>query len=121
MLSVVVPVYKEVETVAELHRRLSAVTAELGDHELVLVDDGSTDGTWEALVELARADRRLRLIRLSRNFGHQLALSAGLEAARGDAIVSLDADLQDPPELIPELVERWREGYDVVYAVREHR
>lgn len=121
MLSVVVPVYNEVETVAELHRRLSAVMGELGAHELVLVDDGSVDGTWEALVELTHADRSVRLIRLSRNFGHQLALSAGLEAARGDAIVSLDADLQDPPELIPKLVGRWREGYDVVYAVRERR
>ena len=76
----------------------------LGEHELILVDDGSTDGTWEALLGLARADRHVRLIRLSRNFGHQLALSAGLEAARGDAVVSIDADLQDPPELIPELV-----------------
>lgn len=121
MLSVVVPVYNEVESVLELHRRLSAVMTRLGDHELVLVDDGSSDGTWDALVELARGDRHVRLIRLSRNFGHQLALSAGLEAARGDAVVSIDADLQDPPELIPELVARWREGYDVVYAVRERR
>jgi len=118
---VVVPVYNEVESVAELQRRLSGVMAGLGEHELVFVDDGSSDGTWNALLELAKLDRHVRLIRLSRNFGHQLALSAGLEAARGDAVVSIDADLQDPPEVIPELVARWREGYDVVYAVRERR
>ena len=121
LLSVVVPVYNEVESVGELHRRLSTVMAGLGEHELVFVDDGSSDGTWEALVGLAKGDRHVRLIRLSRNFGHQLALSAGLEAARGDAVVSIDADLQDPPEVIPDLVARWREGYDVVYAVRERR
>ncbi|MFN8223059.1 MAG: glycosyltransferase family 2 protein [Gaiellales bacterium] len=121
LLSIVVPVYNEVESIGELHRRLTAAMAQLGDYELVLVDDGSTDGTWEALRALADGDRRLRLIRLSRNFGHQTALSAGLEAARGDAVVSIDADLQDPPEVIPELVARWREGYDVVYAVRERR
>jgi len=121
LLSVVVPVYNEVESVGELHRRLSSVMTGLGAHELIVVDDGSSDGTWEALLGLAKGDPHLRLIRLSRNFGHQLALSAGLEAARGDAVVSIDADLQDPPELIPELVARWREGYDVVYAVRERR
>lgn len=121
LISVVVPVYNEVESIAELHRRLSAVMGGLGHHELIFVDDGSSDGTWEAMVDLAHGDKRLRLIRLSRNFGHQLALSAGLEAALGDAVVSIDADLQDPPEVIPELVARWREGFDVVYAVREHR
>jgi dolichol-phosphate mannosyltransferase len=121
MLSVVVPVYNEHETVDELCRRLTAVLETLGAYELVLVDDGSTDGTWAALRALAARDQRLRLFRLSRNFGHQIALTAGLDAARGDAVVLIDGDLQDPPEVIPELVECWEKGYDVIYAVRERR
>jgi len=121
LVSVVAPLYNEVTNVGEFHRRLSGALTPLGRYEIVLVDDGSSDGTWEAMRELAGTDPHLRLLRLSRNFGHQVALSAGLERARGDAIVSLDADLQDPPELIPELVERWREGADVVYAVRARR
>jgi polyisoprenyl-phosphate glycosyltransferase len=121
MLSVVVPVYNERETVDELCRRLATVLGSLGAYEIVLVDDGSTDGTWAALRALAAQDERLRLLRLSRNFGHQIALTAGLDAARGDAVVLMDGDLQDPPEVIPELVSRWEKGYDVVYAVRERR
>jgi polyisoprenyl-phosphate glycosyltransferase len=120
-VSVVVPIYNEVDTVPELHRRLTAVLAPDGDYELVLVDDRSTDGSWEALLGIAAEDPRVRLVRLSRNFGHQIAISAGLDAARGDAVVLMDGDLQDPPELIPQLLQRWRDGYDVVYAVREHR
>ena len=87
----------------------------------MLVDDGSSDGSWDTLLELAARDPHLRLLRLSRNFGHQAALSAGLDAARGEAIVLMDADLQDPPELIPQLVSKWHEGFDVVYAVRGQR
>ena len=87
MLSIVVPVYNERETVDELCRRLAGVLTPLGPYEIVLVDDGSTDGTWDALRGLAAADERLRLLRLSRNFGHQIALTAGLDAARGDAVV----------------------------------
>jgi dolichol-phosphate mannosyltransferase len=121
LLSVVVPVYNEVETVPELHRRLSAVMAPLGPYELVLVDDGSSDGSWQAMEQLAREDAHIRLVRLSRNFGHQIALSAGLDRARGDAVVSMDGDLQDPPEVIPDLVAKWHEGYDVVYGVRAAR
>jgi polyisoprenyl-phosphate glycosyltransferase len=121
MLSVVVPVYNERETVDELCRRLATVLVSLGPYEIVLVDDGSTDGTWATLRDLAARDERLRLLRLSRNFGHQIALTAGLDAARGDAVVLMDGDLQDPPEVIPELVECWEKGYDVVYAVRERR
>jgi polyisoprenyl-phosphate glycosyltransferase len=121
LISVVAPVYNEAETVAELHRRLTAALAPLGRYEVVFVDDGSTDGTWDVLRELAQEDVRLRLLRLSRNFGHQIALSAGLDHARGDAVVSMDGDLQDPPELIPDLVESWLEGADVVFAVRRRR
>jgi dolichol-phosphate mannosyltransferase len=94
---------------------------ELGDYEIVLVDDGSTDASWDRMLALAPSDPHLRLVRLSRNFGHQAALTAGLEAARGDAVVLIDADLQDPPELIPILVAKWREGFDVVYGLRTRR
>lgn len=121
MLSVVVPLFNESATVEELHRRLTAALAPLGDYEVVLVDDGSHDGTWAMLRSLAAEDRHLRLVRLSRNFGHQAALSAGIDTARGDAIVLIDGDLQDPPELIPTLVAKWQEGFDVVYAVRSSR
>lgn len=91
------------------------------DYELVIVDDGSTDGSRELLVELAGRDPRLRSVRLSRNFGHQPAISAGLDQALGEAVVTIDADLQDPPEVIPELIARWRAGADVVHAVRHVR
>src|SRR5438874_12551127 len=121
LLSIVAPVWNEAGTVDELVRRLHGALAEVGSYELVIVDDASTDETWERLVALAEADPRLRLVRLSRNFGHQVALTAGMDAARGDAIVTMDGDLQDPPEVIPTLVARWREGYDVVYAVRTER
>jgi glycosyltransferase involved in cell wall biosynthesis len=121
LISVVAPVFNEHGTLEELHRRLTATLTELGSYEIVLVDDGSSDGSWERLLELAARDRHLRLLRLSRNFGHQAALSAGLDAARGEAIVLMDADLQDPPEVIPQLIAKWREGFDVVYAVRADR
>jgi dolichol-phosphate mannosyltransferase len=117
MLSVVVPIHNEEDTLPELHRRLTAALAPLGECEVVLVDDGSTDRSWELMRGLAN----VRLVRLSRNFGHQAAITAGLDAARGDAVVVMDGDLQDPPELIGDLVARWREGYDVVYAVRSER
>ena len=120
-LSVVAPVLNERDSVAELYRRLTDVLIPLGSYEIVIVDDGSTDGTWELLHGLAADDSRMRAVRLSRNFGHQVAMTAGLDAARGDAVVLMDGDLQDPPEVIPELVARWRDGYDVVYAVRSMR
>ncbi|HEX5450416.1 MAG TPA: glycosyltransferase family 2 protein [Gaiellaceae bacterium] len=119
MLSVVVPVCDEQEVLGELHRRLAAAVEE--PRELIFVDDGSTDGSWLVLHTIAQRDATVRLIRLSRNFGHQAALTAGLDASRGDAVVIMDADLQDPPELIGELAARWRDGYDVVYAVRTDR
>jgi glycosyltransferase involved in cell wall biosynthesis len=121
LISVVAPVFNEHSTLPELHRRLTDVLEPLGPYEIVLVDDGSSDGSWDTLLELAARDPHLRLLRLSRNFGHQAALSAGLDAARGEAIVLMDADLQDPPELIPQLVAKWREGFDVVYAIRGER
>ncbi|MFN8173483.1 MAG: glycosyltransferase family 2 protein [Solirubrobacteraceae bacterium] len=120
LLSVVAPVHNEQETIREFHRRVIAV---LGDRpmELVVVDDGSTDSTGAILAELAAEDPRVRVVELSRNFGHQTALTAGLDHARGDVVAMLDADLQDPPETIPRMLESWREGADVVYAVRRRR
>ena len=119
-LSVVAPVFNEEGNVREFCKRTTAALAEL-PFEIVVVDDGSSDGTAAILDELAAADARIRVVTLSRNFGHQTALTAGLEHAAGDAVVMMDADLQDPPELIPELVDWWRKGSDVVVGVRENR
>lgn len=119
-LSVVVPVLDEQDSVVPLHARIEAALAGV-DFELVVVDDGSTDGTRERLLELVRSDDRVRVLELSRTFGHQAALTAGLEAASGDVVVMIDGDLQDPPETIPEMLERWRDGADVVYTVRVDR
>lgn len=122
LVSVVVPIFNEVEIIPELHRRLSAAMAgQPEDYELVFVNDGSRDGSVALLRDLVATDPRSRLIDLSRNFGHQIAITAGMDLSRGDAVVVIDADLQDPPEVIPELVAKWREGFDVVYAVRERR
>jgi len=121
-LSAVVPLFDEQENLPVLYRRLSASLSALGiEYELVLVNDGSADGTPGLLDRLAEDDPRVRPIHLSRNFGHQAAVTAGLEFATGDAVVVLDGDLQDPPEVIGLLLERWREGFDVVYAVRTKR
>lgn len=119
LLSVVAPVFNEEDTVVEFHRRVAAALAGI-EFELVLVDDGSVDRTPTLLAALA-AEPNVRVINLSRNFGHQAAITAGLDHASGDVVVMLDADLQDPPELIPAMLERWREGCDVVYAVRRLR
>jgi len=120
--SVVVPVCNEAEVLEAFHTRCSSAMQALGDdYELLYVDDGSLDGSWEILVGLAQADSRVRLLRLSRNFGHQVAISAGIESARGDTVTTLDADLQDPPEVISDLVAAWRAGADVVCAVRQER
>jgi dolichol-phosphate mannosyltransferase len=120
--SFVIPVYNEQENLEELHERLAAVLDGLdGPSEVILVDDASVDGTFGLLEGIAAADPRFKAIRLARNFGHQLAITAGLDYALGDAVVVMDGDLQDPPELVPELVARWQEGYEVVYAVREDR
>jgi polyisoprenyl-phosphate glycosyltransferase len=120
LVSVVTPMLDEEGTVRAFVER---VVGALGSvpWELVVVDDGSTDATREILAELAAADERVKVIELSRNFGHQTALTAGLDHARGDAVVMIDSDLQDPPELIGELLDRWRDGIDVVYAARTER
>ena len=120
--SFVIPVFNERETLEELYHRLVPVLDALdGPAEVVLVDDGSTDGSYEVMEALHERDERVKLVRLSRNFGHQIALTAGLDHASGSATIAMDADLQDPPEVALELAKRWREGYAVVYAVRERR
>jgi dolichol-phosphate mannosyltransferase len=121
-LSVVIPAFNEQDNVQPMYERLvAALEGEVDGLEIVFVDDGSRDKTWSTLSELAAADPRVVALRFARNFGHQAALTAGVDAARGEAVVIIDADLQDPPEVIPELVARWREGYEVVYAQREAR
>lgn len=119
---VVVPFLNEEENVPVLYERVvKAMTGQPEDMEIVFVDDGSTDGSPAWVAARARADKRVKLLRLSRNFGHQIAITAGMDHADGDAVVIIDADLQDPPEVIPELLAKWREGNQVVYAVRESR
>ena len=121
-LSIVIPIYNEAMLVDQLADRLrGALAAPDIDWEAVVVDDGSADGSFEALCEYHRRDPRFKIIRLARNFGHQTAITAGLEHASGDAVVVMDGDLQDPPELLPQLVAKWREGWDVVYTVRRSR
>jgi polyisoprenyl-phosphate glycosyltransferase len=121
-LSVVVPCFNEMAVLPQLHARLVASLDALGLRwEAIFVDDGSTDGTYEKLREMHTADPRLKALALSRNFGHQVAISAGLAAAEGDYVAVIDADLQDPPELISSAVNLLQQGYDVVYAVRRKR
>ncbi|NLU36730.1 MAG: glycosyltransferase family 2 protein [Clostridiales bacterium] len=120
--SVVVPMYNEEEVIGETYRRLKEVMDETGEaYELIFVNDGSRDRSAEIITELALKDKNIRLIDLSRNFGHQIAVTAGLDYAQGQAVVIIDADLQDPPEVIPRMLEKWREGYDVVYGKRLKR
>jgi polyisoprenyl-phosphate glycosyltransferase len=122
VLSVVIPAYNEEENVESTYRRLSAVLETLGEEwELIFSVDPSTDRTEELILGLRAQDPRVKMLRFSRRFGQPMAVLAGMEAAIGDAVVVIDCDLQDPPELIPELVARWRDGYDVVYAVRRKR
>jgi polyisoprenyl-phosphate glycosyltransferase len=120
LLSVVAPMFDEADSVGAFYERTRAALGSLA-FELIVVDDASGDGTGELLDRLADSDPRVRVLHLSRNFGHQAAITAGLEHARGDVIVMLDGDLQDPPELIPSMLEHWRAGSDVVYGVRESR
>jgi dolichol-phosphate mannosyltransferase len=120
--SIIAPIFNEKENLSELHRRVSEVMESMGEPwELILVDDGSTDGSTDLIRELANKDTRIRPVIFARNFGHQIAITAGWDYARGDAVVIIDADLQDPPELIVEMAKKWREGYEVVYAVRTER
>jgi len=119
LLSVILPVYNEEETLRETHRRVAAILDRLDcSGEVVLVDDGSRDASLSIIKDLRAADTRVKYVSFARNFGHQIAVTAGLQFSAGDAVVILDADLQDPPELIPEMIEKWRSGYEVIYAKR---
>ena len=121
-LSIVLPLYNEETILPQLYQRLKAVLAGMGrTHEIILVNDGSRDGSWGIVLELANRDACVKALNLSRNFGHQVAITAGLDASGGAAVVVMDSDLQDPPELIPVLYEKFLAGYDVVYAQRRTR
>ncbi len=120
--TIIAPIYNELENIPELYPRLRDVMDQTGEPwELILVDDGSSDGSTEIIRKLADNDDRVRPVIFARNFGHQIAVTAGIDYSRGDAVVIIDADLQDPPEVILDLIEKWREGFEVVYAVREER
>ena len=123
LLSVIIPCYNEEPVLRATHERLTGVLTELPwlDYELLYVNDGSMDHTQQILTQLQLHDPHVRVLRLSRNFGHQIAVTAGLEAASGDAVVVIDADLQDPPEVIPDMIKLWRDGNDVVYGIRVER
>jgi dolichol-phosphate mannosyltransferase len=120
--SIVAPIFNEKDNISELHRRVREVmNSTRKPWELILVDDGSTDGSTGMILELAEKDKHVRPVIFARNFGHQIAITAGWDYARGDAVVIIDADLQDPPELILEMARKWQEGYEVVYAIRAER
>lgn len=122
LYSVVIPVYNEAEVLPTLYRRLTQVMEGLGEpYEIIFVNDGSIDASPKLLKELRTQDPRVKVVSLSRNFGHQIAITAGLDYSSGEAVVVMDADLQDPPEVIPRLVAQWRAGHDIVFAVRENR
>ncbi len=119
MISIVVPAFNEADNLHALVDRLRTVLTPYGDYEIIIVNDGSSDNSVQVLRELSQADARVRFLSFSRNFGHQMALRAGFKCATGAAIITMDADLQHPPELIPTMIDRWREGYDVVYTIRK--
>ncbi len=122
MISVVIPIFNEEENLPHLYKRLkNAAPSWKEDYEIVLVDDGSRDGSLEIMTRFALEDSRVRVVKLSRNFGHQPAISAGIQSARGACVVIMDGDLQDPPEELYRFLEKWREGYEVVYAIRTKR
>ena len=120
--SIVAPIYNEEGNIQVLYERICEVMDSTGDSwELVTINDGSRDRSLELLEKLSASDSRIKVINFARNFGHQIAVTAGLDYTSGDAVVIIDADLQDPPEMILEMIERWKAGYEVVYAVREER
>lgn len=120
--SIVIPIYNEQEILPELYRRLTAVIDSFdGETEVIMIDDGSADASYAELQKIHQKDHRYKLLRLARNFGHQVALTAGIDSAAGDAVILMDGDLQDPPELLPRMIEQWKEGYHVVYTVKRSR
>ena len=120
LISIVIPVFNEESNLREIHRRLTKVMKSMNfGYEIIFVDDGSTDTTGEILREINKGDANTLFLRFSRNFGHQIAITAGMENAHGDAVVVMDADLQHPPEIIPELVDKWIQGFEIVSTIRE--
>jgi len=120
--SFVIPIYNEEKTIPELFRRTSEISLKLdGAMEVILIDDGSRDKSYGLMLELSNQDPRFKVIHFARNFGHQIAITAGMDFARGDAIIIMDADLQDPPEVVLQMIDQWKEGYEVVYAIRKAR
>ena len=122
-ISIVVPVFNEIEVIDTFYARVKKTVETLDTltYEIIFVDDGSNDGSYQKLLDLAGIDGNVKIIKFSRNFGHQIAITAGIDNANGDAVVVIDADLQDPPEVITKFIEKWEEGYDVVYGTRESR
>lgn len=121
-ISVIIPLYNEEKVINEMERKLSSVMQNMSmSYEIILVNDGSADRTLEMARSICAADSKVKLINFSRNFGHQFAITAGMDRSSGDAVVVIDADLQDPPEVIPEMIQKWQEGNQVVYGVREKR
>ncbi len=122
VFTIIAPIFNEIDNLPVLHEKITEVMEQSDDTwELVLIDDGSTDGSTELIKTLAKQDTHIRPVIFARNFGHQIAVTAGMEFSRGDAVVIIDSDLQDPPEVILEMIQKWREGYEVVYAVRSER
>ena len=120
--SIIIPVFNEEVVIQESYSRLKKIMDSIGeDYELIFIDDGSKDSTEDKIKDFAKKDNKVRLLSFSRNFGHQIALSAGLDYVSGDAIIIIDADLQDPPEVIPEMINKWKEGFEVVYGKRINR
>lgn len=119
MISIVIPSYNEAGNIKVITKKLKGVLKEKEEFEIIFVDDGSTDQTFEEIKNIMKTEKFVEVISFSRNFGHQKALKAGLDHARGDCVISMDADLQHPPEVLPKLIDKWREGYDVVYTIRK--
>lgn len=121
MISVVLPIYNEEGNIVKLLQRIERTLSLLGEYEVVCVDDGSTDNSSSLLFETAQKSPHVKVITFSRNFGHQIAITAGLDYAEGDAVIIMDSDLQDPPEIIPKMIQKWQEGFEVIYGKRLSR
>lgn len=119
--SVIIPIYNEEENILELYRRLLSVMEKIGTFEIIMVDDGSKDRSWKIIKDLHEKDSRIKGLSFSRNFGHHIAITAGIDYARGDAVILMDGDLQDPPEEIPKLYKKFNEGYELVYGIRKEK